>query len=103
MKSNFSRLALCAVALCLMEVSNAGAQQLPPIEAPQPLPATHADTPTLHMTTTEVLVPTLVEKHGGGILYGLKPGDFVLEDNGVPQTIRVRRRWTRRQFHWWWP
>jgi len=73
-----------------MEVSNAGAQQLPPIEAPQPLPATHADTPTLHMTTTEVLVPTLVEKHGGGILYGLKPGDFVLEDNGVPQTIRVQ-------------
>jgi VWFA-related protein len=37
-----------------------------------------------------VLVPTLVEKRGGGILYGLKAGDFVLEDNGVPQTIRVQ-------------
>jgi VWFA-related protein len=31
-----------------------------------------------------------VEKRGGGILYGLKAGDFVLEDNGVPQTIRVQ-------------
>jgi VWFA-related protein len=37
-----------------------------------------------------VLVPTLVEKRGGGIVYGLKPADFVLEDNGVPQKIRVQ-------------
>jgi VWFA-related protein len=37
-----------------------------------------------------VLVPTLVEKRGGGILYGLKPEDFVLEDNGMPQKIRVQ-------------
>ena len=37
-----------------------------------------------------MLVPTLVEKRGGGILYGLKQGDFVLEDNGVPQKIRVQ-------------
>jgi VWFA-related protein len=35
-------------------------------------------------------VPTLVEKRGGGILYGLKESDFVLEDNGVPQKIRVQ-------------
>jgi VWFA-related protein len=42
------------------------------------------------VTTTEVLVPTLVEKKGGGILYGLKPSDFVLEDNGVPQKIKVQ-------------
>jgi VWFA-related protein len=37
-----------------------------------------------------VLVPTLVEKPHGGIVYGLKPDDFVLEDNGVPQKIRVQ-------------
>ena len=37
-----------------------------------------------------MLVPTLVERKGGGILYGLKPNDFVLEDNGVPQKIRVQ-------------
>ena len=46
--------------------------------------------PTLRVTTREVLVPTLVEKHGGGILYGLKAGDFVLDDNGVPQKVRVQ-------------
>ncbi len=46
--------------------------------------------PTLRVTTNEVLVPTLVEKKGGGIVYGLKPSDFVLEDNGVPQKIRVQ-------------
>ena len=37
-----------------------------------------------------MLVPTLVEKRGGGIVYGLKQADFVLEDNGVPQKIRVQ-------------
>ena len=66
------------------------AQQLPPIEPPQPLPSAHSDAPTLRVLTQEVLVPTLVEKRGGGILYGLKPDDFVLEDNGVPQKIRVQ-------------
>ena len=35
-------------------------------------------------------MPTLVEEKGGGILYGLKPSDFILEDNGVPQKIRVQ-------------
>jgi VWFA-related protein len=44
----------------------------------------------LRVTTTEVLVPTLVEEKGGGILYGLKPSDFILEDNGAPQKIRVQ-------------
>ncbi len=46
--------------------------------------------PTLRITTREVLVPTLVEKRGGGILYGLKAGDFVVEDNGVSQKVRVQ-------------
>jgi VWFA-related protein len=70
--------------------ATAGAQQLPPIEPPQPLPSAHAAAPTLRITANEVLVPTLVEKRGGGILYGLKPEDFVLEDNGAPQKIRVQ-------------
>jgi len=83
----FFRPALFALAL---SSATAGAQQLPPVEPPMPVPGTHADTTTLRVTTTEVLVPTLVEKAGGGILYGLKPDDFVLEDNGVPQKIRVQ-------------
>src|SRR5579862_5086298 len=65
-------------------------QDLPPIEPPRPMPTSQSDTETLHVTTTEVLVPTLVEKKGGGVVYGLKPDDFVLEDNGVPQKIRVQ-------------
>ncbi len=50
----------------------------------------HDQGPTLSLTTTEVLVPTLVEKPNGTILYGLKASDFILEDNGVPQKIRVQ-------------
>jgi VWFA-related protein len=70
----------------------AGAQQLPPIEPPQPLPSAHSDAPvaTLRITANEVLVPTLVEKPDGDVIYGLKPRDFILEDNGVPQKIRVQ-------------
>ena len=68
----------------------ASAQQAPPAEPPQPLPGSHADTPTLRITTQEVLVPTLVEKHDGGIVYGLKGDDFVVEDNGVAQKVHVQ-------------
>ena len=66
------------------------AQQLPPAEPPQPMPVPQGESANLRVSTTEVLVPTLVEKRGGGILYGLKGGDFTLEDNGVPQKIRVQ-------------
>ena len=71
-------------------VAIASAQQLPPAEPPKPMPGAQTEAPSLRVTTTEVLVPTLVEKRGGGILYGLKPEDFVLEDNGVAQKIRVQ-------------
>jgi VWFA-related protein len=81
---------LCSVTAFLWIAAGVCAQQLPPIEPPKPMPSAQADTPTLRVTTTEVLVPTLIEKKGGGILYGLKPADFVLEDNGVPQKIRVQ-------------
>ena len=80
-------LALCALATWLPATAS---QQLPPVEPPQPMPGAQSDTTTLRVTATEVLVPTLVEKRGGGIVYGLKQGDFILEDNGVPQKIRVQ-------------
>jgi VWFA-related protein len=44
----------------------------------------------VRVTTNEVLVPTLVEKSGGGVVYGLKESDFVLEDDGVRQKIHVQ-------------
>jgi len=65
--------------------------QLPPVEAPRPMHGSQTAGPTIRVTTNEVLVPTLVEKpHRGGIVYGLKQSDFVVEDNGVPQKIRVQ-------------
>ncbi|MGC9157968.1 MAG: VWA domain-containing protein [Terracidiphilus sp.] len=74
-----------------MRIPSAGAQQqMPPAEPPLPLPGLQSGTTALRVTTNEVLVPTLVEKRGGGILYGLKPDDFILEDNGVAQKIRVQ-------------
>ncbi len=81
--------------LALAGSSSARAQnlpprQLPPVEPPRPMPGAQGPAPTLQVTTTEVLVPTLVEKRDGEILYGLKQKDFVLEDNGVPQKIRVQ-------------
>jgi len=68
----------------------AGAQQLPPVEPPKPMPHPAPDTQNIQVTTTEVLVPTLVEKKDGGVVYGLKANDFVVEDDGVPQKIRVQ-------------
>jgi len=81
---------LFVAVMVLAQMASAPAQQLPPVEPPQPMPVPPGESANLRVTTTEVLVPTLVEKRGGSILYGLKAGDFVLEDNGVPQKIRVQ-------------
>ena len=80
-------LLLCALLLC---PRIAHSQRLPPAEPPKPIAGSENTTPTVRVTTNEVLVPTLVEKSGGGILYGLKQADFILQDNGVPQKIRVQ-------------
>jgi VWFA-related protein len=94
MRFGLLRLVGFAMTAWLAAAATASAQQLPPVEPPLPLPSSHTDahveTTTLRMTANEVLVPTLVEKTGGGVVYGLKPQDFILEDNGVPQKIRVQ-------------
>jgi VWFA-related protein len=77
-------------ALLLLASARSIAQQLPPPEPAKPLPGAQAGEPTLRVTTNEVLVPTLVEQKGGGILYGLKQSDFVLDDNGIPQKVHVQ-------------
>ena len=63
-------------------------QPMPPAEPPVQLGGT--EQPTLRVNTREVLVPTLVEKKGGAVVYGLKGTDFVVEDNGVRQTVQVQ-------------
>lgn len=76
--------------LLLLTLVRSAAQELPPPEAPKPMPSSQSSEPALRVTTNEVLVPTLVEKKDGGILYGLKQSDFFLEDNGIPQKIHVQ-------------
>lgn len=76
-------------ALCAQAQQSAPAtQQMPPAEPPLPLP--NPDQPTLRVTTKEVLVPTLVEKRDGGVVYGLTGKDFLVTDNGVPQKVHVQ-------------
>src|SRR5579859_1407772 len=90
MKLVHIRVALAA-SVFLFCMGIAQAQQLPPVEPPQAMPGSRTNEPTIRVTTNEVLVPTLVEKpHGGGIVYGMKQSDFVVEDNGVPQKIHVQ-------------
>jgi VWFA-related protein len=52
--------------------------------------ATAAAQETTFTTQTNlVLVPTLVTDHKGKIVYGLTVSDFVIEDDGVPQSVRL--------------
>jgi len=90
MKSGISKCLVAVVMGSLAGAISSAAQDLPPVEPPKQMPTSQGEATTLHITTTEVLVPTLVEKKGGGVVYGLKPDDFALEDNGVPQKIRVQ-------------
>jgi VWFA-related protein len=90
MSSPFDGLCGLASAVLFFALKVCVAQQLPPPEPPKPMPGSQNSTPTIRVTTNEVLVPTLVEKSGGGVLYGLKQADFVLEDNGMPQKLRVQ-------------
>ena len=45
--------------------------------------------PTFRTQSNVVLVPTLVRNKSGSIIYDLKVDDFVIEDDGVPQTVRL--------------
>ena len=65
--------------------------QRPPLQTalPPPVADEQFNAPTIRVNTSVVLVPTLVEKSSGAVVYGLKPEDFKLLDNGVPQKVRV--------------
>ena len=62
----------------------------PAQRAPQDFPPDpNQEMPTFRVSTTVVVVPTLVEKPNGDVLYGLKPSDFAVYDDGVEQTVHV--------------
>lgn len=64
-----------------------GQKQHPPV---QYFPADpNLEMPTFHVSTSVVIVPTLIEQTDGDVLYGLKPQDFEVFDNGVQQKIHV--------------
>jgi len=44
---------------------------------------------TLRSQSNVVLVPALVKDQQGGIVYGLQVKDFIIEDDGVEQSIRL--------------
>ncbi|MGH3624542.1 MAG: VWA domain-containing protein [Sciscionella sp.] len=45
--------------------------------------------PTFQTQSNVVLVPTLVRDHSGETVYGLHAEDFVIEDNGAQQVVRL--------------
>jgi VWFA-related protein len=78
---------LCVVAVvCVAQEPFPGRPAQAPQQQQQP---DQQASPTIRVNTSVVLVPTLVEKSSGEIVYGLTQKDFTLEDNGVKQNIHV--------------
>jgi len=53
------------------------------------LPTAGAQETTLRSRSNLVLIPTLVKDSGGSIVYGLEAKDFIVEDDGIEQPIRL--------------
>ncbi len=69
---------------------SAHGQSAPPSTPSQPADSQSSpDSTTIRVSSSVVLVPTLVEKKDGSVLYGLGQKDFIVEDNGAPQKIHV--------------
>src|SRR5271168_3829405 len=77
--ANFARL----LAFFFLAVIPLCAQKDPP-------PAAQQDqAPVFHAQSNVVLVPALVKDGHGKIVYGLQADDFILEDNGVEQAVKL--------------
>ncbi len=86
----FALLLGCCCVAGLAQDAAAPAPTLPPAPAGTvPDAQSGADSTTIRVTSNIVLVPTLVEKKDGDVLYGLTQKDFIVEDNGVPQKVHV--------------
>jgi VWFA-related protein len=82
------RTLLCAVLLALCSITAVSAQN-PAQASNQPTASPDDQSYTLRTQANVVLVPTTVQTKKGDMLYALKPEQFVVEDNGVPQTIHL--------------
>lgn len=56
-----------------------------------PVPVPEQGPFTVRANSNLVLVPVQVQTKGGEMLYDLKPEQFVVQDNGVPQAIRLEQ------------
>jgi VWFA-related protein len=65
------------------------AMLLSAVASAQNPPATGDQSYTLRTQSNIVLVPTTIQTKHGDMLYGLKENQFVVEDNGVPQTAHL--------------
>jgi VWFA-related protein len=70
-----------ALPVALLVLSVAATAQDAPTPPDQPF--------TLRTQSNIVLVPTTVQTKHGDMIYELKPEQFVVEDNGVPQKIKL--------------
>ena len=50
---------------------------------------TKQNVPTLRTQSNVVLVPTLVKDQASKLVFGLEAGDFIIEDDGVPQQVSM--------------
>src|SRR5882757_9625327 len=74
----------------LLLYTTIAAAQNPPATPPvNPAAPGNDQSYTLRTQSNIVLVPTTVQTKHGEIIYALKPEQFVVEDNGVPQTIHL--------------
>jgi len=52
-------------------------------------PSAFSQETTLRSQANVVLIPALVKDQQGGIVYGLEARDFIVQDDGVEQTVRL--------------
>jgi VWFA-related protein len=81
--------AFFSVVLLILSSAIAAVAQAPPQPPPAASSSPADQTYTLRTQANVVLVPTTVQTNKGDMLYDLKPEQFVVEDNGVAQTIHL--------------
>jgi VWFA-related protein len=83
------RTLLSVALLALTSIATAPAQDAAAPAADQPAIQSNDQGYTLRTQSNVVLVPTTVQTKKGEMIYALKPEQFVVEDNGVPQAIHL--------------
>lgn len=80
-------LVVLGIGMTSQQASKVGGQQLPARDSANDQPKAESGTLTVHSNL--VFLPTRVQGKNGKTIYGLKPEQFVVEDNGVPQAVHI--------------